>query len=117
MININIVSCCDIGSLRQKWDKEMFPESEYNISENSKEDIVWDAVFVFQSITRDFTGLDFRCREGSYVFISGEYQYYDISMAKKYDAFISPYPLMENGGGNDSQPNIEKWFALLALRA
>lgn len=69
MIRINILS----GSQRDPFfahrDKERFPESEYYIAENSNEDIVWDAVVVYEKIKSPLT---VKCKDGNLFYFAGE---------------------------------------------
>lgn len=57
MIRINILSGSQRDPFFAHWDKERFPESEYYIAENSNEDIVWDAVVVYENIKRPLTAI------------------------------------------------------------
>lgn len=68
MIRINILSRTNDVFIHQ-WDKERFPESEYDIRFNCREDIIWDCVVVYQDILIDAR---LRCKEGNVIYVSGE---------------------------------------------
>lgn len=68
MIHINILSRTNDVFIHQ-WNKDLFPESEYDICSNSTKNIVWDCVVVYQDI---LTEAHFRCKEGNVIYISGE---------------------------------------------
>lgn len=91
MININILSSSD-KPFYPHWDRKRFPESEYNIQENSDENIVWDCVVIYQNIP---STKHFRCKEGNVIYISGE----PPMMApcphvftKQFDTVVLPHP-------------------------
>lgn len=95
MININILSSSG-SPFYPHWDKERFPESEYNIQENSDEDILWDCVVVYQNIP---TIKHFRCKEGNVIYFSGE----PPMMApcphvftKQFDKVVLPHPKVKH---------------------
>ena len=70
MLNINILTCADnTHEYDPHWDKEKYPESEYNFQINSFENIEWDCVIVSQNLPARTT---LKCREGNMFYISGE---------------------------------------------
>lgn len=91
MIHINILSRSD-RPFYPHWNKEKYPPSEYDIRENSDEDIEWDCVVIYQNTPSD---VHFRCRAGNVLFFSGE----PPMMApcphvftKQFDVVVLPHP-------------------------
>lgn len=68
MIRINILSCSQ-APFFPHWNKDKFPESDFQICENSSEDIEWDCVIVYQNIKCERT---IKCKQGNLVYICGE---------------------------------------------
>lgn len=68
MININILTCTQLKEFPE-WDKNRFPESEYNILYNSTEDIVWDCVVVRQDVPYPYK---FKCKKGNVIYTNCE---------------------------------------------
>lgn len=69
MIKVNILSRFDRDRFRRQLDLERFPSNEFLFCENSKEDIEWDMVVVFEGIN---VPQKVKVKEGGLVFISGE---------------------------------------------
>lgn len=69
MIHINIFTCSNGDPYYPNWDKNEYPESEYDIKTNSDADIVWDCVIVSQNVPKP---IKIRCKEGNLLYISGE---------------------------------------------
>ncbi len=91
MIHINILSRSD-RPFFPHWDMEMFPPSEFDIRENSDEDIVWDCVVVYQNIPRE---MHFNCRSGNLFYFSGEPPMMfpcPSVFLKQFDKVILPHP-------------------------
>lgn len=68
MIHINILSRSD-RPFYAHWDKCKYPTTEYDIQENSTEDIEWDCVVIYQNIRGE---KQFKCKEGNVFYFSGE---------------------------------------------
>lgn len=68
MKHINLLTCTDIRE-KPEWDKNRFPETEYDIQYNSKDDIVWDCVVTRQNVPYPYT---FHCKEGGVIYTNCE---------------------------------------------
>lgn len=68
MIHVNFLTCSKIRELPE-WDKERFPESEYDFQFNSTEDRVWDCVVDRQNVPYVTT---FRCKKGRVLYTNCE---------------------------------------------
>lgn len=69
MIHINILTRSTNDPYYPNWDKNRFPETEYDIRTNCADDIEWDCVIVSQNLE---STTKLRCREGNLLYMSGE---------------------------------------------
>lgn len=68
MKHINILVYSQLRDLPE-WDKNKYPESEYDIRFNSTENIIWDCVVVRQNVSKPFS---FRCKSGNVIYLNCE---------------------------------------------
>lgn len=69
MININIITAIKGEIFFSQWDQQKFSPKEYNIQYNSKEDIVWDIVVIYEKVNQD---IFFKCKSGRVIYVAGE---------------------------------------------
>lgn len=69
MIHINILTKSTNNPYYPNWDKNKFPETEFDIRANSNDDIDWDCVVVCQNICSTTT---LKCKSGNLIYVSGE---------------------------------------------
>lgn len=90
-MNINILSKPKNNIFGSQYDSEQFDENEYRVYYNSKEDIVWDAVVVYENISEEYT---VKCKKGGLLYFCGEppiMHPLPYVFLKKYDAVILPH--------------------------
>ncbi|WP_099464654.1 glycosyltransferase family 10 domain-containing protein [Parabacteroides provencensis] len=68
MKNINILSNEDVSFVFKQYSENIFP-SEFKFFYNSKENIIWDLVIVYEEIDTIYT---LKCKKGATMFFSGE---------------------------------------------
>lgn len=69
MLRINILSGCMKDPFYAHWDKKRYPASNFQIFENSSENIEWDIVVVYENLKEATT---IKCRKGGLIYVSGE---------------------------------------------
>lgn len=69
MLKINILSGCTKDPFYAQWDKKRYPTTDFQISENSSENIDWDIVVVYENLKGPAI---IKCRKGGLIYVSGE---------------------------------------------
>ena len=69
MIHINILSGAQKDPFFAHWDKNRYPESDFYICENSKENLDWDIVVVYENIKAP---ISVKCSKGNLFYFAGE---------------------------------------------
>lgn len=69
MLKINILSGSMKNPFYAHWDKNRYPVSEFQITENSSENINWDIVVVYENLKNAVT---VKCRRGGLIYVAGE---------------------------------------------
>lgn len=68
MKHINVITCTQIREFPE-WDKDRFPENEYDFQYNSEEDRVWDSIVIRQNLPYP---MKFKCKKSGVVFTNCE---------------------------------------------
>ncbi len=101
MIHINIIS--SIANLFIKQLAADWITKGYRFCFNSKEDIVWDAVVIYENIHESFS---IKCKKGGLIFISGEppiVKVYTHTFIDLFDHLISSHNLKHPNNHRDQQ--------------
>lgn len=106
MININIIS--PIADLFKKQLASDWETKGYRFCFNSKEDIIWDSVVVYENIHESY---NIKCRKEGLFFISGEppiVKVYTQAFINLFDHIISSHNLKHSNNHRDQQ--ALPWF-------
>lgn len=90
-MNINILTTSLDGCVLRQIDRTRYPESQYHICQNSKEDIIWDIVVVYEALKEP---VKIKCKKGGLVFISGEPPYsrvYPKQFLRQFDLVVTSH--------------------------
>lgn len=85
-------------------DRSVFPENEFYIQENSKEDIIWDLVVVYEGVSEPYS---VKCKKGNLIFISGEppmSRVYPKSFLAQFNTLITQRPNLPHHDNRQYHP-------------
>lgn len=111
MLKINILTKVNYPTFENQFDSKKFGNT-YSFYENSKEDIVWDVLIIYEGFNKPQT---FKHREGGLIFISGEpplSRVYPKQFVKQFDLFITTHKKVQGKKVMNSQLAINWHFGL-----
>ncbi|MCL7763384.1 glycosyltransferase family 10 [Polaribacter sp. Z014] len=109
MININILTRYTTNNFLHQLDKERFGE-DFEFFENSKENIFWDVVVVYEGITLE---RHLKVKKGGLIFISGEppmSSVYPKKFLQQFDQVLSAHPKLKHSNSILSQQALNWHF-------
>lgn len=112
MVNVNILTLQDYTCFLQQWDKNAFPPSEFLFVENSKDDIIWDCVVVYEGVK---IPTYIKYKKGGLIFISGEppmSRVYPCSFTKQFDHLITAHPNLNHPHNHVTQQGLNWHYGL-----